>query len=30
MKSNLEYGYMTFVGILVRFGLDLWISCMEF
>ena len=24
------YGYMTFVWILVRFGMDLWISCMEF
>ena len=25
-----KYGYMTFVWILVRFGMDLWISCMEF
>ena len=25
-----RYGYMTFVWILVRFGMDLWISCMEF
>ena len=29
-EAKLRYGYMTFVWILVRFGMDIWNSCMEF